>query len=391
MAEYYVNLNLTHSQTIMPMCEHVLSGCGLRAGDMDAFAVTNGPGSFTGLRIGTAAAKGMAYAVSAPCIAVSTLDALAENASGFAGIICAVMDARCNQVYNALYRQSGGIREKLCADRALKIETLFEELSGYREPVLLVGDGAELCRQKWQEQGTARQPDILLADPKIRHQRASSAAVLAMQRMRDGQGLISASELMPEYLRLPQAERERLQKQGGFQKRKRDRANVVICRGDLPAAQKEERKDRSMIAIGCDHSGVSFKMQLIKYLEEKGMEYRDFGTYSEVSCDYPDIAKPVCESILNGTCEKGILICGTGIGISMAANKIHGIRAALCHDYFSAKYTRLHNDSNIIAFGARVIGTGLATELLDIFLNTEFEGNQHTRRIQKMMDLEKQN
>lgn len=143
-----------------------------------------------------------------------------------------------------------------------------------------------------------------------------------------------------------------------------------------------------MLAIGCDHGGVSLKKEIIKYLEANNIAYKDFGTYTEESCDYPDIAVKVCDAINSKECDKGVLICGTGIGISMAANKIHGIRAALCHDYFSAKYTRLHNDSNIIAFGARVIGSGLAIELLDIFLNTEFEGGRHQIRVDKMMALE---
>lgn len=143
-----------------------------------------------------------------------------------------------------------------------------------------------------------------------------------------------------------------------------------------------------MIAIGCDHGGVQLKQEIIKHLTQKNIPFKDFGTYTEESCDYPDIAETVCASINSGECEKGILICGTGIGISMAANKIHGIRAALCHDYFSAKYTRLHNDSNIIAFGARVIGPGLAIELVDVFLSTEFEGGRHATRVDKMMALE---
>ena len=143
-----------------------------------------------------------------------------------------------------------------------------------------------------------------------------------------------------------------------------------------------------MLAIGCDHGGVSLKKEIIKYLEANNIAYKDFGTYTEESCDYPDIAVKVCDAINSKECDKGVLICGTGIGISMAANKIHGIRAALCHDYFSAKYTRLHNDSNIIAFGARVIGPGLAIELLDIFLNTGFEGGRHQVRVDKMMALE---
>ena len=143
-----------------------------------------------------------------------------------------------------------------------------------------------------------------------------------------------------------------------------------------------------MIAIGCDNGGITLKAEIMKHLDELQIPYKDFGTYTADSCDYPDIAEPVCAAINSGECDKGVLICGTGIGISMAANKIHGIRAALCHDAFSAKYTRLHNDSNIIAFGARVIGPGLALELLDIFLNTEFEGGRHAVRVNKMMALE---
>lgn len=143
-----------------------------------------------------------------------------------------------------------------------------------------------------------------------------------------------------------------------------------------------------MIAVCCDHGGLPLKKEILRHLEEKGLEYKDFGTNSPESCDYPDIVKPLCQAIQRGECDRGVIICGTGIGISMAANKMKGIRAALCHDSFSAEYTRRHNDSNIIAFGARVIGPGLALQLLDIFLNTPFEGGRHAIRVQKMMALE---
>ncbi len=143
-----------------------------------------------------------------------------------------------------------------------------------------------------------------------------------------------------------------------------------------------------MIAVCCDHGGLSLKKEVLRHLEEKGLEYKDFGTNSPESCDYPDIVKPLCQAIQRGECDKGVIICGTGIGISMAANKMKGIRAALCHDSFSAEFTRRHNNSNIIAFGARVIGPGLALQLLDIFLNTPFEGGRHAVRVQKMMALE---
>ena len=143
-----------------------------------------------------------------------------------------------------------------------------------------------------------------------------------------------------------------------------------------------------MIAVCCDHGGLSLKQEVLRHLEEKGLEYKDFGTNSPESCDYPDIVKPLCQAIQRGECDKGVIICGTGIGISMAANKMKGIRAALCHDSFSAEFPRRHNDSNIIAFGARVIGPGLALQLLDIFLNTPFEGGRHAVRVEKMMALE---
>ncbi len=145
-----------------------------------------------------------------------------------------------------------------------------------------------------------------------------------------------------------------------------------------------------MLAIGCDHGGFLLKRELIAHLEKEGIAYQDFGCYDENSVDYPDIARTVADAVVGGVCEKGVLICGTGIGISIAANKIKGVRAALCGDYFSAKYTRLHNDANIICFGGRVIGAGLACELLDVFLNTEFEGGKHQRRVDKITALEQE-
>lgn len=136
-----------------------------------------------------------------------------------------------------------------------------------------------------------------------------------------------------------------------------------------------------MIAIGCDHGGYGLKLEIIKYLEKNGLEYQDFGCDGE-SIDYPIIAKKVGQAIIDGECEKGILICGTGIGISIAANKMKGIRCALCSDCFSAEATRLHNDTNIIALGGRVVGPELAVKMVDIFLNTPFsEDERHIRRI----------
>lgn len=140
-----------------------------------------------------------------------------------------------------------------------------------------------------------------------------------------------------------------------------------------------------MIAIGSDHGGFELKKEIIAYLEKNNLEYKDYGTYTPDSCDYPVYAKKVANAILEGECEKGILICGTGIGISITANKLKGIRAALCHDCFSAQATREHNDANIVAMGARVVGPGLAVKIVDTFLNTEFSNDErHINRIRQM-------
>ena len=137
-----------------------------------------------------------------------------------------------------------------------------------------------------------------------------------------------------------------------------------------------------MIAIGCDHGGYALKQEVMKHLAERGLEYKDFGTYSEDSCDYPVYGKAVAHAVADGDCDRGILICGTGIGISITANKVPGIRAALCGDCFSAEATRRHNDANILAMGARVVGAGLALKIVDTFLDTPFSGDErHVRRI----------
>ena len=137
------------------------------------------------------------------------------------------------------------------------------------------------------------------------------------------------------------------------------------------------------IALGCDKAGFELKQEIIKYLEEHHLAYEDFGSYhAEEAVDYPVYGKKVAHAVADGSCDRGILICGTGIGISIAADKVKGIRAALCHDTFSAQATREHNDANILAMGGRVIGPGLAVKIVDTFLNTEFSGiERHARRI----------
>lgn len=142
------------------------------------------------------------------------------------------------------------------------------------------------------------------------------------------------------------------------------------------------------IAIGCDHGGFEHKNAIVEHLKDRGFGVNDFGITEPVSVDYPDIALAVAKSIAANENDLGILVCGTGIGMSLAANKVKGIRAAACSEHFSAKYTRLHNNSNILCLGGRVIGVGTALELVDLFVDTEFEGGRHQRRIDKITEAE---
>ena len=143
------------------------------------------------------------------------------------------------------------------------------------------------------------------------------------------------------------------------------------------------------IAIACDHGGLNLKNEVKKYLAENGYEVKDFGTDSTASCDYPDYALPAAEAVANGECERGIVICSTGIGVSIVANKVPGVRCAHCHDSYCAEFTRLHNNSNMLALGEKVVGAGYALKIVDTFLKTEFEGGRHQRRVDKITEIEK--
>ena len=145
------------------------------------------------------------------------------------------------------------------------------------------------------------------------------------------------------------------------------------------------------IVIGCDHGGFELKNEIIAHLEKRGIEVTDVGTYSTASCNYPDYARAVCRKIQSGEFERGILVCGTGIGMSIAANKHNGIRAACCSDTFSARMTRMHNDANVLCMGGRVVGPGLACDMVDLFVDTEFEGGRHQARVDMLADIEKDN
>lgn len=148
-------------------------------------------------------------------------------------------------------------------------------------------------------------------------------------------------------------------------------------------------EENIMIAIACDHGGYALKEKVKAHLMEGGYEVKDFGTHSTDSCDYPDYAAPAAKAVASGECEKGIVICTTGIGVSIVANKVDGVRCALCTDPFAAEMTRRHNDTNVLAMGAGLVGENLALRIVDTWMNTQFEGGRHQRRVDKIMDLEK--
>lgn len=210
LGESYQNTGLTHSQTLMAMAESLLEQCGYGAHQVEAVAVAAGPGSFTGVRIGVAAAKGLAWGRSIPCYGVSTLEAMAKNLGVWQGYVCPVMDARRAQVYNALFYANGGRLERIAPDRAISLQALGQELAALKEPVFLTGDGSTLTY------GTlAEEIPALVMPPEHRmHQRAAGVALVAAEQIAAGIPGDGAS-LEPNYLRLSQAEREKLERQQG--------------------------------------------------------------------------------------------------------------------------------------------------------------------------------
>ncbi len=200
ISECFVNNTLTHSRTLMPMVDNALSQADITLGDIDALCVNVGPGSFTGIRIGVAAIKGLAAADNKPCAGVSTLESIAYNFADESCIVCAAMDARCNQVYTALFRCDGTYVNRICYDKAVSVDELGEELSQYGEKIYLAGDGAEICFKAFGE----RLENVMISGENRRYQRAFGAA-LAAQKNNE---FTDSALLAPVYLRLPQAERE---------------------------------------------------------------------------------------------------------------------------------------------------------------------------------------
>ena len=208
LAEFYINTTLTHSQTLMPMIEWILKSVNFTTSDIDCFAVSVGPGSFTGLRIGISCIKGLAFSENKPCVAVSTLQALSRNISQPC-IICSVMDARCSQVYTAQFEFDGESYKRLTPDEAISIKQLEERIQNNREKTVLVGDGSLMCYNIFKE--TCEH--LFLADENVRFQHAFGVAQVAFEEIEKG-NVVSSEELVPTYLRLPQAQRELLLKKG---------------------------------------------------------------------------------------------------------------------------------------------------------------------------------
>ena len=217
LASAYQNMGLTHSRTLMPLVDGMLSAAGLRVRDMDLLAAANGPGSFTGLRIGVSALKGLAWALEKPCCGVSTLAAMARNLAHMEGLIICAMDARRQQVYNALFEVRGGALLRRCPDRAVSVEQLAAELEVRKKPHILVGDGTKLCYNELTKRGLPMEP----APPHLVFQSAWGVALAAAELAGRG-GLVTAAGLEPVYHRLSQAERERLARQGKAEKCKGD-------------------------------------------------------------------------------------------------------------------------------------------------------------------------
>ena len=207
LGESYQNTGLTHSQTLMVMAEDLLKQCGKTMADVTAVAVAEGPGSFTGVRIGVAAAKGLAWGGELPCYGVSTLEAMAVSLGAYQGWVCPCMDARRSQVYNALFYVNKGTMERRTPDRAIALQTLAEELKNCEEPIFLVGDGAKLCYNTLLE----AVPGLVLPPEHRMHQRATGVALLAAQKIAAGEPG-DGNALTPNYLRLSQAERERMER-----------------------------------------------------------------------------------------------------------------------------------------------------------------------------------
>lgn len=356
--EAQCNNGLTHSETLLPMIDTALKAAGLTVDDLDVLGVTNGPGSFTGLRIGLAVVKGLALPRQIPCAGVSTMAALAYGLAG-EGTVIGAQDARRGQVYWGAFDLAA--HDRLTPDTAAPVTTLENFVQTCKKPLFFVGDGATLCYNTYKNV-----PGVVCVPQPMQVLRGAGVALAARAMWERGE-CVPPAALLPNYHRLSQAERERAE---------REKTEGNKMKFDKP------------IALAADHGGYELKEAIKAHLDELGVAYTDFGTDSTASVDYPDFAAKGCKAVQDGSCALVILCCGTGVGMSMCANKMKGIRACCCSDTFSAEFTRRHNNANALCLGGRVVGAGLGCQIVDAFLNAEFEGGRHQMRIDKMMALE---
>ena len=319
--ECYLDAGMTHSETIMPLIDNCLKFCHLTCADIDVYGVNAGPGSFTGLRIGLAAVKGLAFPRETLCAPVSTLEALAAAHTGEGTVLCA-LDARRAQVYSAAFDLA--THERLMDDDARAVADLAQFVENCKKPLFFVGDGAALCYNKYGEMSRCAGRAARFAGRPCRRRGTGSKADGPARGSRAARG--SAAGLSP-----PEPGRARARRasgcRGGSIQDRRSKKVSNKGKGLIPMAKP--------IALAADHGGFELKEAVKAHLEELGLEYIDYGTHSTASVDYPDMALPACDAVVKGECSKALLFCGTGVGISMAANKVKGIRACCCSDSFS--------------------------------------------------------
>ena len=360
----------THSEKIMEAVDKALKLSGLSIKDVDEYAVVCGPGSFTGLRIGTACVKGLAQPEGKKVYKLSSLDVIYECANVQNGLpVCAMTDAGRQEVYCAVYEQG----KKVLDDTYMDVAELTEKIKKNYEKALFTGDGMI----KYKAIISSIFEGAVFADKSYAYGNGAAVirAALEFGQAEDADGIC------PVYLKKPQAERVRDAAKKANETAEKEEENTERMR--------ETTMSKGKIVLACDHGGYELKEYLKKRLIRSEYEVADVGCHNTDSVDYPDYAEYGAEKILSGECKFGIFICGTGIGISMSANKINGIRAAVCTSGFTARAARAHNNANVLCLGGRVLGNELAYSISKSFLEAQFEGGRHERRVDKMAEIEK--
>ena len=358
--ENYLAAGLTHSESLVALCDDALRAAKLHVRDVDLFAVTYGPGSFLEASHRAGSRKGLAMPRQTPCVGVSTLEALAWGLCTNSTALCA-LDARRGRVYYAAFSVADGTVTRLCEDASAPAAQLEELIMSLPRPVWCFGDGAPL----YGTHGTNAGRTFSFGP---RSTGFAGRAVYAVPHWRQARRFLRPSLFRNIIVSV------------------RQNANVQNAR--LHNNREEGSHMNKPIALGADHGGWALKEAVKQHLDALGVAYQVLVHTVKSPWTIPTWPFPPARPLSRVNAKKALLFCGTGVGISIAANKVKGIRACCCSDTFSAKYTRMHNDANVLCMGGRVVGAGLACELVDVFLNTEFEGGRHARRIAKITEIE---